>query len=241
MVSLLDEVMDAYGGEQRWQEINTITIHQLVGGALWPLKGVDGIINDSTVKVRLSEQHVWHRPLPKPGLRSSFSPELVAIETDEAEPQRLETLPSPRESFANHGLETPWSMLQLAYFAGYAMWTYLTEPFSLALPGVQTEELGDWNEDGQTWRRLGVHYPPSIATHNADQVLYVDVDGLLRRRDYAVDIAAGSPAAHYMDGHAEFDGIVLPLKRVVYARDENDHPNRDFVTVTIDIDTVIVD
>jgi hypothetical protein len=39
-------------------------------------------------------------------------------------------------------------ILQLAYFAGYAMWTYLSEPYSLTLPGVHTEELGKWNEDG---------------------------------------------------------------------------------------------
>jgi hypothetical protein len=33
---------------------------------------------------------------------------------------------------------------QLAYFAGYAMWTYLTEPASLILPGVVTEEIDPW-------------------------------------------------------------------------------------------------
>ena len=71
-----------------------------------------------------------------------------------------------------------WDALDSTYFAGYAMWTYLSEPISLTFPGVVTEEIGDWNEDGQTWHRLGVHYPPSIATHNADQVLYVDADGL---------------------------------------------------------------
>ncbi len=237
---LLDEVMAAYGGEKRWQQVDKIAVHQIVGGVLWPLKGVDGIINDSTVEVLPTEQRVWHRPLPKPGLRSAYSPGLVAIETDDPQPATIESLASPRDSFADHGLETPWSMLQLAYFAGYAMWTYLSEPYSLTFPGVETEDLGDWNENGQKWRRLGVHYPSDIATHCADQVLFVDSDGLLRRRDYVVDIAAGSAAAHYIDGHTEFDGIVVPLKRVVYARDENDRPDRDFVTVTIDIDNVTV-
>jgi hypothetical protein len=35
----------------RWQQVDTIKIHQIVGGTLWPLKGVDGIINDSTVEI----------------------------------------------------------------------------------------------------------------------------------------------------------------------------------------------
>ena len=105
---------------------------------------------------------------------------------------------------------------------------------------MHTEEVGEWNEDGQIWRRLGVRYPANIATHSAEQILYVDTDGLLRRRDYVVDIAAGSPAAHYMDDHREFDGIVLPVRRVVYARNETGHPVRDMVLVTIDIDDVAV-
>ena len=70
--------------------------------------------------------------------------------------------------------------------------------------------------------------------------LYVDTDGLLRRRDYVVDVAAGSPAAHYMDDHREFDGIPLPVRRVVYARNEIGHPVRDMVLVTIDIDDIAV-
>ncbi|MCW2665009.1 MAG: hypothetical protein JWP83_6161 [Mycobacterium sp.] len=239
-MNLLDEVLASYGGANRWQQINVIKIHQMVGGALWPLKGVDSVINDSTVEIMLKEQRVWHRPLPRPGLRSSYTPDRVAIETDEDTPQTVESLTSPRESFSGHSLQTPWSMLQLAYFAGYAMWTYLSEPYSLTFPGVQTEELGEWNEDGQTWRRLGVRYPASIATHSAEQVLYVDSDGLLRRRDYVVDIAAGSPAAHYTDDHREFDGIVLPVKRVVYVRDDKGKRVADIVSVTIDIDDVSI-
>lgn len=240
-MKLLDEVLGAYGGAERWQQVNTITIHQNVGGVLWPLKGVDGIINDSTVQIALHEQRAWHRPLPRPGFRSAFSPGRVAIETDSDDPETVESLTAPRDSFSGHVLDTPWSHLQLAYFAGYAMWTYLSEPFSFTLPGVYTEELGPWNEDGQTWRRLGVRYPDSIATHSSDQVLYVDSDGLLRRRDYQVDIAGGSPAAHYAEDHREFDGIVIPVKRVVYPRDEHGHPVPEPITVSIDIDDVTID
>jgi hypothetical protein len=56
---------------------------------------------------------------------------------------------TPRESFAGHGLDTPWDRPQLAYFAGYAMWTYLTAPFLFVRDGVSTEELPAWNENGE--------------------------------------------------------------------------------------------
>lgn len=239
-MSLLDEVLESYGGLGRWKELESIKIHQIVGGVLWPLKHVDGVINDSTVEVRVQEQRAWHRPLPQSGLRSSYSPDRVAIETDDDSSAVVEVLTSPRESFGGHTLETPWSMLQLAYFAGYAMWTYLTEPFSLTFAGVHTEELGTWKEDGQSWRRLGVRYPDSFGTHSVEQMLYVDSDGLLRRRDYQVDIAGGSAAAHYMNDHRQFDDIVVPVNRVVYGRDANGRRVPEPVTVTIDIDEVIV-
>lgn len=239
-MSLLNEVISAYGGQDRWEQINSIKIHQLIGGGLWGLKGVAGILDDSRVEISPKDQLAWHYPLPEPGFHSSYSPSRVRIQTDGESPKTLETLDSPRESFAGHVLETPWSMLQLAYFAGYAMWTYLSEPYQLTLPGVHTEELGTWQENGQTWRRLGVKYPDSIATHSAQQTLYIDADGLIRRRDYDVDIAGDSPAAHYSDNHTQFDGIVLPTKRVVYVRDADGQPVRDMVTVTIDIDDVTV-
>jgi len=47
-------------------------------------------------------------------------------------------------SFAGHAPESPWSTLQLAYFAGYAMWTYLTQPFTFTTPGIVTNELEPW-------------------------------------------------------------------------------------------------
>ncbi|ABM13196.1 hypothetical protein [Mycolicibacterium vanbaalenii] len=239
-MKLLDEVLAAYGGTDRWRQIETIAIHQNVGGVLWSLKNVDGILDDSTVEIRVQEQRAWHRPLPEPGMRSEYTPDRVGIQSDDGAHREVQTLSDPRASFAGHTLTTPWSPLQLAYFAGYAMWTYLSEPYSLTFPGVYTEELGEWREDGQTWRRLGVRYPDTIATHSADQVLYVDSDGLLRRRDYQVDIAGGTPAAHYMDGHREYDGIVLPVTRVVHGRDDDGRKVPEPITVSIDIDDVRV-
>jgi hypothetical protein len=239
-MNLLDEVLASYGGVERWKELRTIKIHQIVGGVLWPLKNVDGVINDSTVEIRVQEQRAWHRPFTQPGLRSSYSPGRVAIETDEESAVTVDAMNSPRDSFADHSQQTPWSLLQLAYFAGYAMWTYLSEPYSLTLPGVTTEELGLWDEDGQLWRRLGVRYPGSIGTHSSDQVLYVDSDGLLRRRDYQLDIAGGAPAAHYMNDHREFGGIIVPMQRIVHSRDERRHMIPEPVTVSIDIDEVTV-
>jgi len=48
-------------------------------------------------------------------------------------------------------------------FSGYALWTYLTQPFLYAYPGFVAEEIPPWKENGETWRRLKVIFPDNVA------------------------------------------------------------------------------
>ncbi|MHC4052231.1 hypothetical protein [Bradyrhizobium sp. 25ACV] len=102
------------------------------------------------------------RPFGADNRRLRFEPSRVALEADNG--TVLEELLEPRASFAGHELQTPWTELQLAYFAGCAMWTYLNMPFLLAWPRVETEELEPWPTDSGDWRRLAVRFPAEIAT-----------------------------------------------------------------------------
>ncbi|OJH35206.1 hypothetical protein [Cystobacter ferrugineus] len=239
MSDLLARVLSAYGGAERWKKLNKISAHQRFGGVLWPLKQVGGIVDDARFTVAIQKQWTSITPFTGPDRRSVFTPTRVAIESTSK--GVLEELHDPRASFAGHTLETPWNPLQLAYFTGYAMWTYVTEPYSFTFPGVQTEELEPWNEQGEKWRRLKVTYPGSIATHNAEQTLYVDSDGLLRRRDYQVDIAGGVPSVQYMSGHREISGIVIPTTRMIYGRDAQNRAVPEPLVVSIELDDITVD
>ena len=67
---------------------------------------------------------------------------------------------NPRESFDGHEFATPWDPLQRAYFNGYALWTYLTTPFLLALDGVSVREIAPVEDNGQTWVGLQAQFPP---------------------------------------------------------------------------------
>ena len=77
----------------------------------------------------------------------------------------LEIRDNPRAAFAGHTNETPWDLLHAAYFDGYAVWTYLTQPFLYRYPGFLATEIEPWEEDGEVWRRLKVRFPDSIASH----------------------------------------------------------------------------
>jgi hypothetical protein len=227
MNDLLETVIEAHGGLERWRELDGVSARLVQGGALWPVKGQRGVLDDVFIRAALHQQWASHHPFGAADRRSAFTPERVAIETTNGEV--VEALQRPRASFAGHTLETPWTPLQLAYFVGTAMWTYLTQPFTFALPGFQTTELDPWHESGEEWRRLRVVWPShpvqtanrrvrGLATHSAEQTLYVGADGLFRRHDYNLDIAGGGGYAHYIYDYTKVAGILVPTKRKVFPR-----------------------
>jgi hypothetical protein len=216
MSDLLETAIAAHGGLDRWNELDAVSARLVQGGALWSIKGQEGVLADVFLRARLHQEQESHHPFGAPNLRSSFTPERVAIETTAGEV--VESLDNPRASFAGHTLESRWSRLQLAYFVGTAMWTYLTQPFTQARPGFETIELEPWQENGEEWRRLHVVWPSNLATHSTEQTLYVGPDGLFRRHDYDVEISGSIGGAHYISDYAEVAGIMVPTKRRVFSR-----------------------
>jgi hypothetical protein len=228
--------IDAQGGLDRWKQFETVSADLAQGGVLWQLKGKAGVLDKTNVTVGSRTEWASHSPFGTGARRTRFEPGRVAIES--AEGTVLEELLQPRQSFAGHTLQTPWTDLQLAYFAGCAMWTYLNIPFALAWPGVTCEELSPWKENNDSWRRLAVSFPDSIATHSAKQTLYIDASGLVRRHDYDVEIAGNTPGAHYMNAYVDASGIKFPTVQRIYARQADGSVNRDPLVVSIDLSNI---
>ena len=236
MNQLATLAIDAHGGLDRWRRLKTVSAHLLQGGVLWKLKGQDGVLDDVHLTVDLRKEWASHRPFGQPNRRSSFQPDRVAIETNDG--NVVEERANPRESFKGHQFDTPWDSLQLAYFAGYAMWTYMNTPFLVALPGIETDELDSWQENGEDWRRLKVTFPKSIATHSAEQTFYFDHRGLLKRHDYEVDVAGGAAAAHYVSALIDVSGIVVPTKHTIFPRQPDGKPAPAPVVVSIEVSDI---
>ena len=236
MNSLLQSSIDAHGGFERWRRFEHVSAQLRTGGVLWTLKHQQGVLDEVKVRVALHREWASHSPFLKPNQRTSFEPHRVAIETTDG--RVVEARLRPRDSFVGHAVDTPWDPLQLAYFAGYAMWTYLTTPFLFAMDGVTTEELEPWRENSETWRRLKVTFPPGIATHGTVQTFYFGSDSLLRRHDYDAEVLGGTPAAHYVHEYQEFTGILVPTRRRVLGRLADGTPVSDPLIVTIDLSEV---
>ncbi len=236
MSDLLDTVIEAHGGLKRWSELDSVSARLLQGGALWALKGHAGVLDDVFVRARLHQEQESHHPFGAPDQRSFFTPERVAIETTSGE--LIDALDDPRPSFDGHTVETVWTTLQLAYFVGTAMWTYLTQPFTFALPGFETTELDPWTESGEKWRRLHVVWPSSLATHSTEQTLYVGDDGLFRRHDYDVEISGGTTAAHYLSDYVEVAGILVPTRHRIFPRQSDGQSLPEPLIVSIDLSDI---
>ncbi|MBV7696380.1 hypothetical protein [Streptomyces sp. TRM70350] len=236
MSDLTAHVIDAHGGLDRYGRYESATVDFHSGGALWALKGHEGIFDSATVRVDLRRQRASHSPFRAPDLRTSFTADRVTVVNDRGEVQ-AERL-APRDAFAGHTLETPWDDLHVAYFAGYAMWTYLTSPFSFVSPGFRTEELPAVTDNGEKWSRLKVTFPEDVATHSREQIFYFDKDGLLRRHDYTAEVINAGPAAHYSFDHADFGGIMVPTRRRVYPLGADGTVAHDIELVTIDVEHV---
>jgi hypothetical protein len=247
MSNLLETVIEAHGGLQRWRELDAISARLVQGGALWTMKEQQGVLDDVFIRAALHQQWASHHPFGAVDRRSAFTPERVAIETTSGEV--VEALQRPRASFAGHMLETPWTRVQLAYFVGTAMWTYLTKPFTFALPGFDTTELDPWHESGEEWRRLRVVWPshpvqaadrrvPGLATHSSEQTLYVGPDGLFRRHDYHLDIAGGGRYAHYISDYTKVAGIMVPTRRRVLPRASDGQSLAEPLIISIELSEI---
>jgi hypothetical protein len=236
MNDLLELAIEGHGGLRRWQQIFRFRAAVSIAGAIWPLKGKPGPPGAVLLEGETRDQQLTITPFPEPERFSTWAPYRQTVETTDG--TLIAARPDPAAAFVGTTRDSPWDEFQVAYFIAAANWNYFTAPFLFARDDFVTEETGPWHEDGQTWRGLLVTYPDTIATLTRQQTYYFDDAGLLRRLDYRVDLLGGDPEVHYPSEYREFDGIMVPTRRRVYARHPDGSPVRDQVSVAIDVTDV---
>jgi hypothetical protein len=235
-MDFLAAVLAAHGGLDRWRRYSRVAATIVTGGLLFEMKGQPQDPTPRRMTVAL--QHEWSsvQPFGADDQRTDFTPDRVAIE--KLDGRVVSERHRPRDSFAGHVLATPWDPLQRAYFNGYALWTYLTSPFRLTLPGFTIRQLELVEDNGAQLAGLRVQFPPEFASHSAVQEFYFGSDLLLARHNYRVDVAGGFPAIQYVSDLVEADGIRMPTKRRAYRCDEDGRPILDQLMVSIDLSDV---
>lgn len=230
---LLADALEAHGGIERWRTFAGLTSTIVSGGRLWGLKGIDMPPIPRVATTDFRRQWMSVTPFGDPDWTMTWVPERVVIES--ATNQVIAEREKPREAFAGHEYNTPWDSLHLAYFNGYAMWTYHALPFVLTEPSYEVTEIAPVEQDGRTLRGLRVRFPEWVHTHTREQRLYFGDDLLLCRQDYEVDVWASTPAAHLVTDYIDVGGLRLPTKRRVHSRAASGSLQSDVDLVTIDL------
>jgi hypothetical protein len=233
---LVQLVIDAHGGQDRWQSISRFRAEGSIAGAIWSMKGQAGVLDAVVLEGETRDQRLKISPFPQRGRYLTWEPSRETIETDEG--VILEERPNPADIFKGTTRAAPWDPMQAGYFAGEANWNYFVAPFVFERSDFATEEVEPWHEDGEVWRSLLVTYPDNFVAHCRQQTYYFDDKGLLRRLDYSVDILGGGPAVHYPSNYREFDGIMVPTTRRVYVRNPDGSPVLESVSIAIDFTDV---
>jgi len=233
---LLTAVLDAHGGLDRWMGFQRIDATITSGGLMFEMKGQPQDPTPRHMTAALQREWSSVRPFGADDQKTDFTPDRIAIE--KLDGSIVAERHHPEESFAGHDLTTRWDPLQRAYFNGYALWTYLTSPFLLALPGFAVRELEPIEDGGTTLTGLQWHLPTGFVSHSSPQEFYFGPDLLLARHDYRVDVAGSFSAMQYVSNFVEVDGIRVPTTRRAYRRGEDGNAILDELMVWIDLGDV---
>jgi hypothetical protein len=220
--------------------IQTLTARMWIGGPFWTTKGWPDVFITETLELDAQREYIVLTPFTAPDRRSVFDIDGQQVTIETTAGALIDRRADVRASFAGFDRTTPWDVFQVGYFASYALWNYLTEPFLFTYPGFRAWEIEPWPEEGQIWRRLHVTFPDTIATHDREQVFYDDSAFMQRRMDYAPEVNGNSPTAHYTGEPKTFGGLVFPTRRRIYPRNSDGTADQSVATITIDIHDVAV-
>jgi hypothetical protein len=208
--NLLDLAVKAHGGLERWNKVKSVKVAAAITGAIWFVKSKGDALKDIVMTI-------------------------ARIVIEKMDGTLIDARNDPEKSFQGQQRETPWDDIDVAYFCGEALWTYLNTPFLYTHEGFVTEELSSIQAEGETWRRLKVIFPDSVKSHSREQISCFGPDGLLRRHDYTVDILGGATGLNYASDYRDVDGIIVPTKRRIYAYEGNYQLVKEPLLVAIDM------
>ena len=229
---LLGEALEAHGGHGRWRKFVGISSTISTGGKLWELKGAPLIPVPRRATSEFRRQWTRVAPFGEPDWTMTWTPEHVEISAGDG--SIIAERENGREAF-DRSFTGLWDPLNLAYFNGYAMWTYHATPFVFGEPGYEARDIAPIENDGETLRGVSVRFPESVHSHSREQRFYFGSDRLLCRHDYTVDVWADTPAAHFTSAYVDVDGLKYPTSRNVFALKPDGTLDRDFSAVTIEL------
>ncbi|MFD8338953.1 hypothetical protein ACFV42_40870 [Streptomyces solisilvae] len=239
MTELLNKVLEAHGGIERYNQVSTIEVDITYGGPFWEFKGQADFVGEEHTVANLHSEKI-RQVNSVTGRVVEYDKSADVVTVTAADGAVIGQLNNPRATFEGYATDTKWTPAQMAYFRSYATWHYLPEPFLFAWEGAKVEEVDAWVENGESWRGLDVTFSDNVDAHNDTQRYFFDDKGLLRRMDYQPVVNGYSPTAHYVSGHTTVDGFIVPTRRDILSRQDDRTPDRSWTPITLDLRNISI-
>jgi hypothetical protein len=209
---LARQMLDAYGGEERWRRATAVEAHLTIGGLLFRWKRRrQGRWPSVRIRVEAHRPHARFDPIDRDGNVAVLDGQTVRIERPDG--TVAEERANAKERFPYGRRLLWWDTADIGYFFGYTMWNYL------ALPALLLRDDIEWREESDD--TLEARFHPQLPTHSEFQKFHLEpTTGLLRQHDYTAKPFGGwAKAAHMIREHRDFDGLMAPSKRRVMPMD----------------------
>ena len=218
-VTLLDEVLEAHGGLERW----AARARDPRPGPLRRAADPHPVPGNRFATCRLevaAPSRVGSADAVSARRAGAASSTTARSGSRPLDGEVLESREHPRELFFGRaGLRRNlrWDALDSIYFAGYALVNYLTPPFLLTRDGVaraRDRALARGRRDLAPARGAlpGRHRHPLASASSSTTTPTLR----LRRHDYTAEVVGGwARAAHMCADHVEVGGLVFPTRRWV--------------------------
>ena len=217
MSALLDEVLEAHGGLERWRAARTVRARVRSGGFLIRTRVPGNRFADYRLTVEVQEPRAVMDPFPRTGQRGVFERGRVRIEGEAGDV--LASRDDPRAAFFGRaGLRRNlrWDALDSTYFAGYAMWNYLTTPLLLTRDGVRVDEGERWRGGAGNGGASRSISPRASTRTRARQSSTSTRGAASAATTTSAEVVGGwARAAHHCAEHAQAGGLVFPTRRWV--------------------------
>jgi hypothetical protein len=206
----LEKAITAYGGRKRWAKARSIEAEVSADGLAFILKQRPTFKHARFV-MDVSRPYSRITPIGKrPSITGVLDGSDVCLEN--ANGDIIQERKNARRYFPGGRRIFYWDDLDMAYFANYATWNYLTLPSLLMRRDIMWKEV----EAGV----LEAVFPDGIPTHCQVQRFRFDRDtGLLLQHDYTAEVISSlAKAAHIVLNHSESGGFQYTSHRRVTPR-----------------------
>jgi hypothetical protein len=201
-----EKVLENYGGHELWKKSRFLEAEVSVSGLLFKMKKRPNL-EHAFIKMEIHKPFSKITPIGKNfEISGCLDSENVWLEQSGKEIDSKENIRAELSKFSNF---LKWNDLQMAYFANYAFWNYLT------FPNLLINDKIKWVEP-----EIGIlkaTFPDSIPTHSKNQTYYFDKDTfLLKQHNYTAEVVSNlATAANVIKEHKNENGLLYPSRRII--------------------------